>query len=83
VAKAQADKPNTKFRACKMGCGERFWTHKPGNCQTCRARMTRVGRLNLHVARGTRDVPEYDAAHEERIARLAERAAQGLPLFAA
>jgi hypothetical protein len=80
----QSDKPNTRFISCKCGCGERFWGEKPGLAPECKARRKAVASLRLHVIGcHPEDVPEYDAAHEERIRRLEQRAEQGLPLFAA
>ncbi len=40
--KAKSEKPDTRFRACKKGCGERFWCEKPGTCPTCKVVLSQI-----------------------------------------
>lgn len=39
---AEPPKPNTKFRACKLGCGVRFWCERPGTCPGCKAALAKI-----------------------------------------
>ncbi len=76
------NKPDTKMRACRGGCGQRYWCEKAGDCPDCRARSAAVAALRLHAKRPP-ECAAYVASQEQRIAELAERAAAGRPLFAA
>ncbi len=60
---ASGDKPDTKFRACRKGCGERFWAERPGTCPACKAILAEIAADNQEHRRRQASRPRVGAAY--------------------
>jgi hypothetical protein len=43
------NKPDTKMRACKRGCGRRYWCEKAGTCPECKAVLAEIAADNKRL----------------------------------
>jgi hypothetical protein len=56
------EKPDTKFRACRLGCGERYWCERQGTCPTCKAILASIAADNKVVRATSRATGRLPAA---------------------
>lgn len=70
------NKPDTKFRACKMACGVTVWGVRPVVCEACRQTISNAtGNVGMK-----HDTPEVKAEKQRRIALYGLLASARLPL---